>query len=114
MLLYNYRRKGNRYTTMLPTKLQKNLYNELLNETNRPIFNAEYEEMIKHIPENSRKFYSKRFCFLQGYLNGSPMALDVDEQKELLKRAGYKDVSSNRVFTILDDVTNKVYEDLVE
>lgn len=99
---------------MLSTKLQKNLYNELVKETNAEVFNDEYKAMIKHIPENSKKFYNKRFCFLQGYLNGSPMTLDVDEQKELLKRAGYKDVSSNRVFTILDDVTYKVYEDLVE
>lgn len=98
----------------MATNLKKQLYKEILKETNAEIFNAEYKEMIKHIPEKSKKFYNKQFCFLQGYLNGSPMSNSVEEQKQMLKKAGYKNISSDRNFTTMDDVVFEIFEKFVK
>lgn len=95
---------------MTLTKLQKNLYQELLQHVHIQDFIKGYEDITKNLPKPQQAFYTREFVFLQGYVYGTPANLPKQELTKLFIKAGYKQVSADRTWLAFNKVMKKIYE----
>lgn len=93
------------------TKLQKNLYNELLKHTDARAFNNAYNGLMQGLTPTQRQYYPRESVFLQGQVKGTPAHYTVKPPlKELLIKAGYKDTESDRTYKSYFKVMKKLYK----
>jgi len=97
---------------MTLTKLQRNLYKEMKQVTNVEQFNNEYKELIISLPEEQKKYYVKETAFTQGYVKGTPQATTFDKRVNMMKKAGYKQVSADRTWLSFDKMAQLLYKEL--
>ena len=95
---------------MAMTKLQRNLYKELLPYVDATTFNKGYNELIKKLPKPEHKYYTKRVVFFQGFVYGTPDDLQTDTLKEIFVKAGYKDAESDRTYKSYYKVLEQLYK----
>ena len=92
------------------TKLQKNLYNELLKHTDAQGFNEAYNGLMQGLTIVQRKHYPRGFVFIQGYVYGTPANLPHDTIKEIIIKSGYKDTDSDRTYNSYYKVLEQLYK----
>lgn len=92
------------------TKLQRNLYNELLGHMDVKAFNTNYKGLMQGLTQAQRKYYTRKQVFVQGYVYGTPENLPSDTLKNIISKAGYKDTSSDRTYNSYFKVLDKLYE----
>lgn len=96
------------------TKLQRNLYNLLKDQTDVTQFNHAYNELIIDIPRDTvNKYYSKEFVFNQGYIKGTPANLSYEDRQDLIIKAGYKQPRSDRAWISFNQVTEELFKAVV-
>lgn len=92
------------------TKLQKNLYNELLKHTDAQAFNEAYDGLMQGLTIVQRKYYPRGFMFIQGDIYGTPANLPHDTLKNIIANAGYKDTESDRTYNSYYKVLEQLYK----
>lgn len=94
---------------MTLTQLQRNLYKELKPLANPEQFNKGYSELLTKVGKEQAKFYDRQFVFSQGYIQGTPQALDINQRIALIKKAGYKQATADRTCLAFDKVAKKIF-----
>ena len=94
------------------TKLQRNLYKELEQVTNVEEFNNGYKELIKPLTIAQRTYYPRDLVFEQGYVKGTPSALSYTKILEMIKKAGYKQVTADRTWFSYNKVMDVLYSNV--
>lgn len=93
------------------TKLQRNLYNELLKHTDARAFDNAYSALMQGLTPAQRKYYPRESVFVQGQVKGSPAHYTVKPSlKELIIKAGYKDTESDRTYKSYFKVLEQLYK----
>lgn len=95
------------------TKLQRNLYKILVQNTDMELFNSEYDKLIETIQPEQRHWYTKGFIFRQGDVKGTPDNLPFNSLVSMIKEAGYKDPHSDRAWNSYHMILNEVFCDLI-
>ena len=97
---------------MTLTKLQRNLYKEMEKVTNVEEFNKGYAELIRPLTTAQRAYYSKYQVFNQGYAKGTPKATSYTKMLEMIKKAGYKQLTADRTWVSFKKVMDVLYTNL--
>ena len=92
------------------TKLQRSLYNELLSHMDVKAFNTNYKGLTQGLTQEQRKYYPRKFVFVQGYVYGTPANLPSDTLNNVIIKAGYKDTRSDSTYNSYFKVLDKLYE----
>lgn len=95
---------------MTLTRLQRNLYKEMKQATNVEQFNNEYKELLSGLPEQQKRYYDKYNVFMQGYVSGTPQSTSFDERVNMMKKAGYKQISADRTWLAFEKVAQLLYK----
>lgn len=80
--------------------------------TNVKQFNNRYKELLGALPEQQKKYYDKYNVFMQGYVSGTPQSKSFDSRVNMMKKAGYKQVSADRTWLSFDKVAQVLYKEL--
>ena len=94
------------------TKLQRNLYKEMEKATNVEEFNKGYNELVKPLTIAQRAYYPRDLVFEQGYVKGTPSASSYTKILEMIKKAGYKQVTADRTWISFNKVMDVLYTNL--
>ena len=94
------------------TKLQRNLYKEMEKVTNVEEFNKGYKELIGSLTIAQRAYYDRYVVFNQGYVKGTPKATSYTKMVEMIKKAGYKQVTADRTWISFNKVMDVLYTSL--
>lgn len=97
---------------MTLTRLQHTLYKEMKQVTNVEQFDNEYKALLSSLPEEQKKYYTREITFVQGYVNGTPQATTFEKRVNMMKKAGYKQVSADRTWLSFDKVAQLLYKEL--
>lgn len=93
------------------TKLQRNLYSELLKHTDARAFNNAYSALMQGLTPAQQQYYPRESVFLQGQVKGTPAHYTVKPSlEELLIKAGYKDTKSDRAYKSYLKVIEQLYK----
>ena len=93
---------------MTLSSLQRNLYNLLAPKVDLAKFNENYNKLVSSMDDKKASYYTKEFVYSQGYIEGTPMSIELTEIAEIISKAGYKYPHSDIAWTSFNKVANYI------